>query len=48
MLPEERLNGRKCLSWPLWQELQVWLRLERSRVADGSRIAQAIDYSLSH
>jgi len=46
--PEERLDGRRRLSWPLWEELQVWLRLERSRVADGSRIAQAIDYSLNH
>jgi transposase len=48
MTTEERLDGRRRLSWPLWEELQVWLRLERSRVADGSRIAQAIDYSLNH
>jgi transposase len=25
-----------------------WLRLQRTRVPDGSRIAQAIDYSLQH
>ena len=48
MTPEARLDGRQRLSRPLWDELQVWLRLERSRVADGSRIAQAIDYSLNH
>ncbi len=48
MAPEARLDGRQRLSRPLWDELQVWLRLERSRVADGSRIAQAIDYSLNH
>jgi hypothetical protein len=45
---EQRLEGRQRLSRPLWQELQVWLRLERVRVPDGSRIAQAIDYSLQH
>ena len=48
MADEGRLDGRQRLSRPLWDEFQVWLRLERSRVADGSRIAQAIDYSLNH
>ncbi len=48
MTPEARLDGRQRLSCPLWDELHLWLRLERSRVADGSRIAQAIDYSLNH
>ena len=48
MTPEQRLEGRQRLSAPLWQELHLWLRLERARVADGSRIAQAIDYSLNH
>jgi len=48
MTPEERLDGRQRLSHPLWDELHVWLRLERSRVADGSRIALAINYSLNH
>jgi len=48
MTPEARLDGRHRLSRPLWDELHLWLRLERSRVADGSRIAQAIDYSLNH
>jgi transposase len=48
MTPEARLDGRQRLSRPLWDELHLWLQLERSRVADGSRIAQAIDYSLNH
>ena len=48
MTPEERLDGRQRLSRPLWDELHVWLRLERSRVADGGRIALAINYSLNH
>jgi transposase len=26
----------------------VWLKLERSRVGEGRRIARAIDYSLNH
>ena len=33
---------------PLWQELGTWLRLERTRVPDGSAIAGAIDYTLNH
>ena len=33
-------------SKPLWEELQVWLQLERGRVPEGSAIARAIDYSL--
>ena len=48
MTPEDRLEGRQRLSRPLWDELQLWLQLQRARVADGSRIAQAIDYSLKH
>jgi transposase len=48
LAPEQRLDGRQRLSRPLWQELQAWLRLERARVPDGSRIAQAINYSLQH
>ena len=48
MTAKERLDGRRRLGRPLWEELHTWLRLERSRVADGSRIAQAIDYSLNH
>ena len=39
---------RQERSQPLWDELHVWLRLERTRVPDGSAIAKAIDYSLHH
>jgi hypothetical protein len=39
---------RQEQSGPLWQELHMWLQLERSRVPEGSAIAKAIDYSLSH
>ena len=47
-LPEEaRLAMRQARSKPLWEELHVWLRLERGRVPDGSAIAGAIDYSLN-
>ena len=45
---DERLAMRQDQSRPLWQELHVWLRLERVRVPDGSAIAAAIDYSLNH
>ena len=45
---EQRLQMRNERSKPLWQELHVWLRLERKRVPDGSAIAKAIDYSLNH
>ena len=48
MTPQARLDGRQRLSRPLWDELLAWLRLERARVAQGSRIAQAIAYSLNH
>ena len=33
---------------PRWEELHLWLQLERTRVPDGSAIAKAIDYSLNH
>lgn len=47
-LPEdERLAMRQARSKPLWEELHVWLRLERGRVPEGSAIAGAIDYSLN-
>ena len=45
---EQRLQMRQQRSQPLWQELHAWLRLERTRVPDGSAIAKAIDYSLNH
>jgi transposase len=47
MTPEDRLEGRQCLSRPLWDELRAWLQIERRRVAGGV-IGQAIDYSLNN
>lgn len=44
----QRLQMRHERSKPLWQELHVWLQLERTRVPDGSAIAKAIDNSLNH
>jgi transposase len=46
MAAEERLAHRQQYSRPLWEELHAWMRLERSRVPDGSGIAAALDYSL--
>jgi transposase len=43
---EERLRIRRERSKPLWDELHLWLQLERTRVATGSAIMKAIDYSL--
>jgi len=45
---DDRLRMRKERSQPLWEEMQAWLKLERTRVPDGSAIAKAIDYSLNH
>jgi len=45
---EQRLQMRAERSKPLWEELHMWLQLERTRVPDGSAIAKAIDYSLNH
>ena len=44
---EQRLRMRQERSRPLWEELHVWLRLERAQVPEGSAIAKAIDYSLN-
>ena len=44
----QRLQVRQERSQPLWDEMHVWLQLERTRVPDGSAIAKAIDYSLNH
>ena len=44
---EQRLAMRQLRSAPLCEELHLWLKLERSRVPDGSAIAKAIDYSLN-
>lgn len=46
--PEQRLQVRQERSRPLWEEMHVWLKLERTRVPDGSAIAKALDYSLNH
>ena len=43
----ERLAVRQSRSKPLWEEMHVWLQLERQRVPDGTGIAGAIDYSLN-
>ncbi|MBC7938855.1 MAG: IS66 family transposase [Chitinophagaceae bacterium] len=44
---EERLQMRLERSKPLWDQLHLWLKLERTRVPDGGAIAKAIDYSLN-
>ena len=44
---EQRLQMRQLRSQPLWDELHVWLQLERTRVPDGGATARAIDYSLN-
>ena len=46
MTAADRLALRQLHAQPLWDELHVWLRLERTRVADGGGIAAALDYSL--
>lgn len=45
---QQRLQMRQERSRPLWEDLHLWLQLERTRVPDGSAIAKAIDYSLNH
>ena len=44
---EERRRARQRLSRPLWEEFELWLRLQRTQVPDGTKIAEAIDYSLN-
>ena len=48
MSAEDRLACRRTRAQPLWDELHLWLTLERSRVAEGSAIAKALDYSINH
>lgn len=48
MTAEDRLVCRRLRAQPLWDEFFVWLELERSRVAEGSAIAKALDYSNNH
>jgi transposase len=45
---EQRRALRERLTQPLWDELHAWLRLERTRVPEGSATIKAIDYSLKH
>ncbi|EWS53759.1 MULTISPECIES: IS66 family transposase [unclassified Methylibium] len=44
---DERRQARQSVSKPLWDELEVWLKLQRTQVLDGTKIAEAIDYSLN-
>lgn len=44
---EQHRRARQQLSAPLWEEFEVWLKLQRARVLDGNKIAQAIDYTLN-
>jgi len=44
---EERLHMRQAVTRPMWEELHLWLRLERSRVPDGGATAKALNYSLN-
>jgi hypothetical protein len=46
MTVPDRLAHRQWRARPLWDELHVWLKLERTRVADGGGIAAALDHSL--
>ena len=43
----QRRQARQRFSKPLWDEFEVWLKLQRTQVMDGSKIAKAIDYSLN-
>jgi hypothetical protein len=44
---DSRRQARQQVSKPLWSEFEVWLKLQRTQVLDGSKIAEAIDYSLN-
>ena len=47
MPADARLAGRASIARPLWEQFHAWLRLERSRVPDGSATAKALNYSLN-
>jgi hypothetical protein len=47
MSQDERRQARQALSKPLWDEFEGWLKLQRTQVLDGGKIAGAIDYSLN-
>ena len=40
-------KARQGVSKPLWDEFEIWLKLQRTQVLDGTKIAEAIDYSLN-
>ena len=44
---EQRRQARQAMSKPLWDEFEVWLKLQKTQVLGGSKIAEAIDYSLN-
>jgi transposase len=44
---DKRRQARQHFSKPLWDEFELWLELQRTQVLDGSKIAEAIDYSLN-
>ena len=44
--PEQRLAVRQVQSKPLADDLRIWLEAKLTKVAGGSRIAQAIRYAL--
>lgn len=44
---DSRRQARQQLSKPLWDEFEAWLKLQRTQVLDGGKIAAAIDYSLN-
>jgi hypothetical protein len=48
MMAVQRLAARESIAKPLWDQLHLWLQFERGRVAEGSVIAKAIDYSLKN
>lgn len=43
---QARLAHRQQHARPVWDELNAWMRHERTRVPDGGGIAGALDYSL--
>jgi len=44
---DSRRQARQQLSKPLWDEFEVWLKLQRTQVLDGTKVAEALDYSLN-
>jgi transposase len=46
MSPDQRQEHRRQHAKPLWEELHLWLQLQRTHVPDGGAIANALDYSL--